>query len=134
MLHCSFFRNLPPISFNNKVQIQQIPHPSQACRSLRGGGEGGRRGGGRGGGGRRGGGRGGGRRGEGRGGGRGEGQEGRGEGRGAGGGWEGYVIASFKNFSLPNPSIARSDNHVTSPYNIHILSSKQVTRILKLIR
>ena len=67
-------------------------------------------------------------------GGRGGGAAGGGEGRGAAGGWEGYVIASFKNFSFPNPSIARSDYHVTSPYNIHILSSKQVTRILKLIR
>ena len=73
MLHCSFFRNLPPISFNNKVQIQQIPHPSQACRSLRGGGEGGQEG------------RGEGRGAGGEGGGEGEGERGRrGGGRGGG--------------------------------------------------
>ena len=34
---------------------------------------------------------------------------------------------------LPNPLTPRSDYHVTSPYNIHTLSCKQVVRILKLI-
>ena len=33
-----------------------------------------------------------------------------------------------------NPSTPRSDSHVTSPYNFHPLSSKQVMRILKFIR
>ena len=33
-----------------------------------------------------------------------------------------------------NPLTPRSDSHVTSPYNIHTLSSKQVMRIFKLIR
>ena len=33
-----------------------------------------------------------------------------------------------------NPLTPRSDSHVTSPYNIDILSSKQVMRILKCIR
>ena len=40
---------------------------------------------------------------------------------------------SLINSSL-NPLTLRSDKHVTSPYNIHALSSKQVMRILKLIR
>ena len=33
-----------------------------------------------------------------------------------------------------NPLTPRSDLHVTSPYNIHTLSNKEVMRILKLIR
>ena len=33
-----------------------------------------------------------------------------------------------------NPLTPRSDQRVTSPYNIHTLSSKQVMRLLKLIR
>ena len=35
---------------------------------------------------------------------------------------------------LPNPLTPKSDYHVTSPYNIHTLSCKQVVRLLKLIR
>ena len=35
---------------------------------------------------------------------------------------------------LPNPLTPRSDYHVTSPYSICTLSSKQVVRLLKLIR
>ena len=35
---------------------------------------------------------------------------------------------------MMNPLTPRSDLHVTSPYNIHQLSSKQVMRILKCIR
>ena len=34
---------------------------------------------------------------------------------------------------MVNPLTPRSDEHVTSPYNNHTLSSKQVMRILKLI-
>ena len=37
-------------------------------------------------------------------------------------------------FGWVNPLTPRSDWHATSPYNIHTLSSKQVMRILKLIR
>ena len=33
-----------------------------------------------------------------------------------------------------NPLTPRGDNQVTSPYNIHALSNKQVMRILKCIR
>ena len=33
-----------------------------------------------------------------------------------------------------NPSTPRSDQHVTSPCDVHIFSSKQLMRILKLIR
>ena len=33
-----------------------------------------------------------------------------------------------------NPLTPRSDSHVTSPYNIHPLSNKQVMRVLKCIR
>ena len=33
-----------------------------------------------------------------------------------------------------NPLTSRSDLHVISPYSIHTLSSKQVVRLLKLIR
>ena len=33
-----------------------------------------------------------------------------------------------------NPSTPTSDQHVTSPDNIHTLSNKQVMRILKLIK
>ena len=33
-----------------------------------------------------------------------------------------------------HPSTPRSDQNVTSPYNIHALSSKQVMRILRFIR
>ena len=33
-----------------------------------------------------------------------------------------------------NPLTPRSDSHVTSPYNIHTLSSKNLMRILELIR
>ena len=35
---------------------------------------------------------------------------------------------------LPNPLTPKSDYHVTSPYSICTLSSKQVVRLLKLIR
>ena len=35
---------------------------------------------------------------------------------------------------LVNPLTPKSDQPVTSPYNIHTLSSKQVMRILKIIR
>ena len=35
---------------------------------------------------------------------------------------------------LINPLTPRSDEHVTSPYDIQTLSTKQVMRILKLIR
>ena len=34
---------------------------------------------------------------------------------------------------LVNSFILRSDSHVTSSYNIHTLSSKQITRVFKLI-
>ena len=37
-------------------------------------------------------------------------------------------------YDFLNPFIPRSDQHVTFPYKIHTLSSKQVMRILKLIR
>ena len=33
-----------------------------------------------------------------------------------------------------NPLTPRGDWHITSPYNIHVLSNKQVMRILKCIR
>ena len=33
-----------------------------------------------------------------------------------------------------NPSTPRSDQHVTSPCDVHMFSSKQLMRILKLIR
>ena len=36
-------------------------------------------------------------------------------------------------YQLINPSTPRSDEHETSPYNIHTVSSKQVVRIFKLI-
>ena len=45
------------------------------------------------------------------------------EGRGGGGGKRVFTL---------NPLTPRSDQHVTSPYNIHTLSSKQVMRKLKL--
>ena len=39
-----------------------------------------------------------------------------------------------KTYYCFKPLATRSDQHVTSSYNIHILSSKQEMRILKLIR
>ena len=39
-----------------------------------------------------------------------------------------------KRYIKGNPPTLRSDYHVTSPYNIHSLSGKQVMRILKLIK
>ena len=60
-------------------------------------------------------------------------------------GMECFVLEGRKFVRLPeeeigeslccfNPLTPRSDQHVTSPYNIHTLSSHQVMRILKLIR
>ena len=49
----------------------------------------------------------------------------------------GYSLTSAANllaFRSLNSLTPRSDSHVTSPYNIHPLSSKQVMRILKCIR
>ena len=44
-----------------------------------------------------------------------------------------YPTNKFEVLHITNPLTPRSDKHVTSPYNIHTLSSKQVVRILKLI-
>ena len=46
---------------------------------------------------------------------------------------KGTSTKNSENLTL-NPLTPRSDSHVTSPNNIHTLSSKQVMRILKLIR
>ena len=43
-----------------------------------------------------------------------------------------YDVLMFCLFFLLKPLTPRSDWHVTSPYNIHTLLSKQVMRILKL--
>ena len=48
--------------------------------------------------------------------------------------WWPKILGIFDHVSLINPSTPRSDKHVTSPYSIHTLFSKQVMRILKLIR
>ena len=51
-----------------------------------------------------------------------------------------HLTKTYHGYTNPNEFIAlkplatRSDQHATSSYNIHILSSKQVMRILKLIR
>ena len=52
-----------------------------------------------------------------------------------------YLLSIDENFSLKKklsnltrPLTPKSDRHETSSYNIHTLSSKQVMRILKLIR
>ena len=44
-----------------------------------------------------------------------------------------YPTNKFEVLHLTNPLTPRSDKHVTSPYNIYTLSSKQVVRLLKLI-
>ena len=45
-----------------------------------------------------------------------------------------YDVLMFCLFFLFKPLTPRSDQHVTSPYNIHTLLSKQVMRIRKLRR
>ena len=45
-----------------------------------------------------------------------------------------YDVLMFCLFFLFKPLTPRSDQHVTSPYNIHTLLSKQVMRIFKLRR
>ena len=47
--------------------------------------------------------------------------------------WWPKILGIFDHVSLINP-LTPSDKHVTSPYSIHTLFSKQVMRILKLIR
>ena len=44
-----------------------------------------------------------------------------------------YPTNKFKVLHITNPLTPGSDKHVTSPYNIYTLSSKQVVRLLKLI-
>ena len=45
-----------------------------------------------------------------------------------------YQLSGHVYWPPLTPLTPRSDQHVTSPYNIPILFSKQVMRILKLIR
>ena len=48
-------------------------------------------------------------------------------------GWWPKILGIFDHVSLINP-LTPSDKHVTFPYSIRTLFSKQVMRILKLIR
>ena len=47
--------------------------------------------------------------------------------------WWPKILGIFDHVSLINP-LTPSDKHVTSPYSFHTSFSKQVMRILKLIR